>query len=261
MIFRRWWYYLTSIPTLLMNIQERLWLIGAFLGLSVKSPYLIHLTNNYQFRVRGRMDVWVIKETVLDRDYERFGVPLQDGWIVIDIGAGLGDFSVHAAKRCPNGRIFAFEPAPESFSLLQENILLNQATQVKAIRNAVASKSGLLTLTEEDGVPVMYRTESLPDARGQRVRATTLKELFEMERIDVCDFMKLDCEGAEYDILLNAPPDILQRIRHISMEYHENVKGYTHTDLVSHLQKNGFRVQTNRNPAHGHIGFLHAVRA
>ena len=44
-----------------------------------------------QFRVRTAMDVWVIKETCLDRDYE-YGMVLQDNWTIIDIGAGLGDF-------------------------------------------------------------------------------------------------------------------------------------------------------------------------
>ena len=50
---------------------------------------------------------------------------LQDGWTIIDIGAGLGDFTAYAAQRSPRGRVLAYEPFPESFALLQQNLKLN----------------------------------------------------------------------------------------------------------------------------------------
>ena len=49
-----------------------------------------------------------------------------------------------------------------------------------------------------------------------------------------CDFLKMDCEGAEYDMLLHLDEVSLKRIRRICLEYHEFVTPYSHTDLEKH---------------------------
>jgi hypothetical protein len=114
-----WWYYLVSMLTLLRGLKN--WpLAGALLARwPVRQPVVELRPSGLRFRVRTFMDVWIIKETCLDRDYERVGTDLQDGWNVVDIGAGLGDFTVYAARRCPHGTVYAYEPFPESFALLQ----------------------------------------------------------------------------------------------------------------------------------------------
>lgn len=78
-----------------------------------------------QFKVRGTMDVWSIKETFLNRFYEKYGFTIQPDWKIIDIGAGIGDYSIYAANGRPNSQVFSFEPYPESFALMQENLRLN----------------------------------------------------------------------------------------------------------------------------------------
>src|SRR5712692_6064311 len=112
-------YYLASIPALLHGVKN--W--SAFPALAARRPTVVELRHPaLRFHVRGLMDLWIIKETCLDRDYETIGEELQDGWIVLDIGAGLGDFAVYAAKSRPHSRIFAYEPFPESYELLQQNL-------------------------------------------------------------------------------------------------------------------------------------------
>ncbi len=65
------------------------------------------------------MDVWSVKETFVDRFYERYGAPVGEGWTVMDIGGGIGDFSIFAAYDKPSNQIYAFEPYPGSFTLLR----------------------------------------------------------------------------------------------------------------------------------------------
>ena len=97
-------YYLSSIPTLLGGIHNALpTLLSA--ALTKREDRLVRLADGTKFHTRSLMDIWVIKETCLDRDYERIGAPIQDGWSVIDVGAGLGDFSVHVARRFPKARV------------------------------------------------------------------------------------------------------------------------------------------------------------
>ncbi|MDE3091432.1 MAG: FkbM family methyltransferase, partial [Chloroflexota bacterium] len=121
-------------------------MLKVFLGVAVAQPVLIELKNGLRFQVRTRMDIWVLKEACLDRQYERASVPIQDGWSIIDVGAGLGDFAVGVAKEHPRSVVYAYEPFPESFALLQENLRLNQIENVTAYPCAIGAQSGSLHL-------------------------------------------------------------------------------------------------------------------
>jgi FkbM family methyltransferase len=263
MSLSRWRYYLSSIPTLLFRFRNLPLILAAFLGLPLRKPFLIRLKNGCQFKVRGAMDIWIIKETVLDRDYEVHGVPIEDGWTVFDIGAGLGDFAISVARRHPNCRVYAYEPFAESLMLLHANLALNGVTTVRAFPYAIGAGAGQLQLQTSSGIAVKHSTAQaapvVSSAAGIEVQSKTLAQVFEELNLDHCDFLKMDCEGAEYDILLTCSPDTLDKIRHISLEYHDGVTRFSHRDLADFLQRAGFDVRTTPNPAHHEIGFLSAV--
>src|SRR5574337_475143 len=146
MLISRLLYYVSSIPTLLIGVRNWPVMLAAFLRLPLRKPFTVDLRDGLRFRARTVMDVWIIKETCLDRDYETASVPLQDGWTILDIGAGLGDFAIHAARQSPHGVVYAFEPFPESFALLRENARLNGLEYVRMFPYAVgAARGGQLT--------------------------------------------------------------------------------------------------------------------
>jgi FkbM family methyltransferase len=207
------------------------------------------------------MDLWIIKETCLDRDYERDFIQIRNGWTVLDVGAGLGDFSVCTARQCPDSRVFAFEPLPESFGLLLENVEQNRLENIRPFRLAVTGTTGSVVLSTATGVPEGSRT--VPVGAGREaalVDSITLDQAFERFGIAHCDFLKIDCEGAEYEILFGTSEETLRRVSRIALEYHEGVTAYGPTDLARFLEGHGFRVGTRRNPAHRNIGFLFASR-
>jgi FkbM family methyltransferase len=202
--------------------------------------------------------VWVIKETCLDRDYER-GAALQDGWTIIDIGAGLGDFTAYAAQRSPNGRVLAFEPFPESFALLQQNVALNDLQNVEAQPCAIAEKPGALALNIGLGEAVQHSTTQA-GAHTIEVQAITLQQVFDEHGLDRCDFLKMDIEGGEYAILRGVDAALLKRVQRIALEYHDNTPTGSHDELVLLLQANGFHVQVRPNQVHDYLGYLYATR-
>jgi FkbM family methyltransferase len=262
-LIRKYIYYLTSIARLLFGIQNWPLAIRLFFVSTPSRPSLIRLRRSgVQFRVRGAMDVWIVKETYLDRFYERYGTKIGDGWTVIDIGAGIGDFSLYAALGHPTNKVYAFEPFPESFGLLEKNLQLNRATNVHPFPEAIGGRTGELALDISSGEPLQYSTQGAVD-EGTRltVPCLSLKDAFERLSLAHCNLLKLDCEGAEYDILFKAPASILSRIDHIVMEYHDGVVPANHRDMVEFLISQGFRVRTKPNPVHAHLGFLHGVRA
>ncbi|MDQ2690517.1 MAG: FkbM family methyltransferase, partial [Chloroflexota bacterium] len=215
------------------------------------------------FKIRGAMDVWSIKETFLDRFYERYGFRIQPGWTVVDIGAGIGEYTLFAAIHQPGVRVFAFEPYPPSFSLMEENLHRNGITNVRAFNEAVAETSGELILDLTGGEPLQFQSHSKPDAAVEKslsVRSRSLADAFATLEIESCDLLKMDCEGAEYSILFGTPPSIFELVRHIVMEYHDHTSHYQHHDLVRFLDAQGYQVEIFPNPVHSDIGYLRAIR-
>jgi FkbM family methyltransferase len=206
------------------------------------------------------MDVWIIKETCLDRDYESNATPIQDGWTIIDIGAGLGDFAISVAYEHPRCQIYAYEPFPESYRLLEENIVLNSTNNVVAAPIAIGAQSGKMTLFATGAAVQHSTTNTLGPAEAISIQGLCLDDVFEVNAIAVCDFMKMDCEGGEFDILFNASEATLKKIKNICLEYHNGVTKFSHTDLMDYLQNRGFQVKTVPNPVHSHLGFLYAYQ-
>ena len=107
-------YYSHSIIEMLFGFKKFGKIIRIFLGNQKKEVQDIQLKNYpIRFLLRGKMDIWALKETWLDKFYERHGIAIENGWQVIDIGAGFGDFSVLAAFDKPESKIFAIEPFDE----------------------------------------------------------------------------------------------------------------------------------------------------
>lgn len=258
LFFSRWGYYLSSIPTLLLKIRNWPTVLAAFLKLPLPRPFTIELKEGGRYRARNAMDILILKETCIDRDYERGVTPVQDGWTIVDIGAGAGDFAISVALRGPRSKIFAFEPWRESFDLMRENLALNGISNVEPFAEAVAGRSGELFLYTATGIEGQHRTSDSGPS-GVSVPAVTLSQLFTRSGIVVCDFLKIDCEGGEFDILFHAGDDALARIRHIAMEYHDGVTSYSHRDLVAFLESRGFTTQRRPSRAHANLGFLFAA--
>ncbi len=188
-------------------------------------------------------DVW------LDRSYEPNDKGIVFDWTqckhIIDIGANIGTFMLYAAAKAPSAHIYTFEPEPSNYVLVQENIQANRLEQrVHAFNAGVAATTGSLTLYvtgDTGGHSVFdYSHAGTPTT----VPCFSLERVFTDNSLPFCDFLKIDCEGAEYDILYALSPDYYQKISFIALEYHHFSKNPLHTPaaLQQHLEKQGFTV-------------------
>ncbi|MGC8787462.1 MAG: FkbM family methyltransferase [Anaerolineae bacterium] len=236
-------------------------MVAAFLGLPVSQPFVITLRNGYRFKVRTRMDIWIIKEICLDRQYEKASIEIGDDWTILDIGAGLGDFAVHVAKEHPSTTIYAYEPFPQSFALLQENLRLNRVENVQVFPYAVCAHTGPAPFHIASEA-VAHSTASAQQGAPSEcieVPAITLDQLFAELQLSKCDYVKMDCEGAEYEILFQTSPETLRSIHHLCLEYHDRISAFSHQDLVRFLTGHDFQVvKLTPCPAHRHLGLLYA---
>ncbi len=167
------------------------------------------------------------------------------GSLIIDLGGNIGTFSIFALSRVPESRVYVYEPNPDSFDSLMKSIERNGfASRTVAVNKAVAGTEDMRTL---------YVTKSLnatdtlydhrPGSRGIEVPCTTLAGIFRDNAIEVCDLLKVDVEGAEYEIFLNTPDDVLARIKKIVMEWHLIDARYGIEDLTNFLSSKGFIVE------------------
>jgi FkbM family methyltransferase len=134
-------------------------------------------------------------------EYRAFREAVRPGATVLDVGANLGAYTLlFAAWAGPAGRVFAFEPAPESRAGLRKQLRLNQfVEQVEIVEAAVAGSVGMAAFTCDaaSGANALD-VGSAPDAI---MVATTSLDAFCGTRGLNPDVIKIDVEGAELDVL------------------------------------------------------------
>jgi FkbM family methyltransferase len=184
-------------------------------------------------------DVWARKV------YTRRGDDIQKTSTIIDIGAHIGSFSIFAATRAMQVKVYSYEPSEKNFHFLSENIKANKLVNIKAFQLAISSRRGKVRLymNEKSSGNSIYKSGCSFD----EVNSITLEDILGNNMIDSCDLLKIDCEGAEYEILLGAPKIILRKIRNIALEYHE-IPAYNIDDLKNYLENSGFEVLLARQP-------------
>ncbi len=186
--FKNWWLYiaykngLANVKTLVFETRS---------GVIVEVPKRLLQT---------------FKEIFMDECYlvglER---AISSDSIIIDIGANAGYFTLFAASLCPRAKLFSFEPVPVNYAQLKRNRDLNITREIKCFPQAVAGQSGIINLTFDPSdsfttSATMFASEKAAD-KSLTVPCVTLQQLMDENNIGKCDLLKMDCEGAEYDIL------------------------------------------------------------
>jgi FkbM family methyltransferase len=166
-------------------------------------------------------------ETFHQRLYDVPMVPVGSGDVVVDIGANHGFVSGYFAAR--GARVFAFEPDPEVFVLLQGNLDRNDlASRVVARQWAIADHDGRTAFFATDTLGGgQSSTEAkfvsdlaVPVASAMEVECRTLKTACDGLGISRIRLLKIDCEGAELGILRTLDSAFLDRVDSIALEYH-----------------------------------------
>ena len=195
--------------------------------------------------------VWILEE------YKKSGFEIKNDDTILDIGAHIGLFALYVSQFCKNGKIFCFEPVDENFNLLKENIKLNNIKNIIASKLAVSSKSGNVTifLNEDESGHSMY----LLGSKSVQVKSISLKEILDSNNIEKCDFIKMDCEGEEYEIINSLPEDYFEKIKKMCIEYHfAEEKPNLIKDLMNKLKT--YSYSTSIRPILKDIGFLYALK-
>lgn len=170
-----------------------------------------------RFHVRRlSVDENIVKNVVVSREYLPEGISIRPKDTVVDIGGNVGAFAVLAAHL--GARVIVAEPDPQNLDLLRRNLALN-GVSASVVPAAVSGVTGRAKLSFSEGGGAFHSTSHAGNgARVLEVQAVSLDDLFAAHDVDKCDLLKIDCEGAEYEILSSFSS--AHKVRQVAMEYH-----------------------------------------
>lgn len=202
-----------------------------------------NLTLNY---LDNQTEIEILKDIFCDREYADF-FPFYKKATIIDIGAHFGYFSIFAKNNLDqDSKIFAIEPNKENFKNLEKNILDCRISNISCYNYAIGDINGNSKLYQGQKTNYSIIDNYLlsdNNTEFEEVKVRTLEEFINELGLKHIDFIKMDCEGAEYSIFNSMPDSIFDRITTISMEFHDlKDKNFTAQDLISKLTKNKFRL-------------------
>jgi FkbM family methyltransferase len=182
------------------------------------------------------MSVYIVDEIFFQQCYDYNWSQSPD--LIIDVGANIGLFMIRAKQLYPSATIICYEPAADNFAALQRVIYENNIENVSAVCAAFAAHRGTSVLYQHpknmgghstvhahSGTSTVVPTETVEDAL---MRASSAKVVV----------IKLDCEGAERQVLLELPPQVTDRL--LGIVYEPDWRAYSVSDVNAHLQTFGY---------------------
>lgn len=166
------------------------------------------------------------------------------GMRVVDIGAHGGFYALLLAKLVgASGSVIAFEPLPANFRMLKENVAMNGLRNVTIERSAVCSHSGQfeLEVPDEDAAALAGPMEDSEDTKVMTVSCLSLDDYFSFPRSRT-DFIKMDVEGAEGDVLKGAKAIITLYRPTMMIELHNVGHAATHP-VALYLRQIGYTIE------------------
>jgi FkbM family methyltransferase len=242
---------------------------------------------------------YVYKEIFDDRCYLRHGIRLQDGDVVVDIGANIGLFSLFVLSRCADPQIYAFEPAPAVYELLKANCDA-YGSSVRTLNVGVSDKpdTARLTFYEKSSVFSSFHADDADDRDAihavvrntlnsvtsidvesveacvreltadrlrhsiHECRLTSVSEIIRENRLDRINLLKIDAEKSELDIIAGIDDNDWPKIAQIVIEIHDRT-GEVIRQIQDLLNTKGYRCAVEQETLLQQSGLfnLYATRA
>ena len=177
-------------------------------------------------------------------DYNFDSIDFKDGDVVIDIGGNIGMVSIYLAKKYPFLKIYAFEPVKQNYENFLKNIELNNINKdiIKVFNLAITKDRRDVILTspfDNSGASNIYNnfrgSGNIISNNDISIKSITFDDIFSNNNISKCKLLKIDCEGAEYEILYSANVENLKNCEYMRAEFHG--KKYKQKDLYNHCNK------------------------
>ncbi len=213
---------------------------------------IIYNKTSVKIIIRSDADDSVFNEIFVEREYKNVEPIIKNAKTqIIDIGGHTGMFSIYARTLNPNVPILTFEPENQNYKHLNENLKLNHIKNIKTKNLAVSNKEGQTTLflsEDSHNHSLIKKFE-----KTQITQTTTLEKIIKTP----ADLVKMDCEGAEFEIIEKTPLKTLRLIKNFYIEYHTKDP----KPITQKLQKAGFRAKISPSHYESSMGIIQAHKS
>ena len=204
--------------------------------------------DNKVFYRTSTSDMILIYEILLQSKYksEYFFPSKLNPKVIFDIGGNIGITVIYLASIFPNAKIYTFEPLPDNFEILKKNI--QKYDNIEAFNIGLGSKNGNFKVYLSDDSENFGGVSFYPDPIGNNsdsyisCEVKNINEMMEKLNIESIDLIKIDTEGAEYDILMALHEKILRNTSWITGELHGNQD----FELLNYLNNLGFSISMKK---------------
>ena len=244
------------------------------------SPSYLLMVRLHRFLNRNKDDVHLLKIHVPKDHYQyfcRIGMgdflpgheshivgrfTPKEGDTVIDIGAHIGRYTITSSKQVGNtGKVVAIEADPDNFQLLKRNIVLNNLTNVLSLNYAVFSTRTRMKLYEQSA-SAKYNSVMLARAAKTKnyveVNADTLDSILKQNGINQVNWIKIDVEGAEFEVLKGSTKTLSGENVFLFMEIHNIADPSHYGNIVDFLKRHNYEItfeQRYDGSGEGHVIF------
>ena len=195
----------------------------------------------------------LVYNVIKQDEYGIANISLQDGDVVIVIGAHVGGFTLLLTTLGKKLEIYSYEPVTINYDLLIENIKNNPTDcNIHAFNLALGDKN-------EDNYVQWCRY------KPNTARFITLNDVFRDNKIERCKLVKFDCEGCEYDTLRGTTKATLRKIQYVVGEWHwlskQQLYEIVSSTFVDKTEEFGLRTVWHQEPPVGMFFFENSERS
>ena len=186
--------------------------------------------------------VRVLETVFKEREYAPY-FPFYESVTVLDVGGHYGYFSFFAALNLsPKSKILSLEPSLSNFNIFKENLNRSSFKNINPMHCGLGAQTMIADLYGGRS----YNHSIIKQAGQSKISSVQIFSLDDFIRdydLKEIDFLKLDCEGAEYEILFNASKESFKKIKTISMEFHDQRSlGYSPNQIIEYLEGNNYKI-------------------
>lgn len=226
------------------------------LGIHPGNEFTFKFKDGHSYKVPKKM-IGPFRECFFDDQYlQKFDErSFVQNPMILDIGANVGYAALYFFRKFPKATIHSFEPMPFLQNTLHQYQQTYKYYDWKIHPYGLWKEPGTLELftnstdnfTATSGVMQVSNTD-----KKFKVQVSTVYNFINDNKIETIDLLKLDCEGAEYEILFSLSDEDYKKVKRIAMETHVT-KHHKTEDLVEFLKTKGFQLSYITKPETGHV--------
>jgi FkbM family methyltransferase len=209
-----------------------------------KHPVTLRLKKGGVFDVAEFMTLYVYKEIFVDGCYD-YPALAEEEPLIVDIGANTGLFAVRMKQLYPKSRVECYEPFGPNYEQLSKTLTRSGFDGCRAYKEGVGATARVekLYVHPRNLAGHSIYSDMATSAEHVEIRLVDLRSVIDRLNGATCSLLKLDCEGAEYEIIKSLDKNSAPLFKNIVFE--STPSTYDVNELTRHLQAIGYRTGTH----------------